>query len=186
MSAMAIPRLDIDHTALLVVDVQEKLLGHMHNADQLVAQAGKLIDAANALNMPIVVTEQYRKGLGATVPDLAARLDRAVANHEKLKFSGCIEPVRADLQRLGGRAVIVCGIEAHVCVLQTCLDLAENGYIVALATDAIGSRRAFDQQAAEQRMIQAGIIPTTVESAVFELVGEAGSTRFKAVLPIIK
>ena len=183
---MAIPRLNIDLTALLVVDVQEKLLGHMHNADALVAQAGKLIDAANALGLPVIVTEQYRKGLGATVPDLAARLHTAVGNHEKLKFSGCIEPVCDDLQRLGRRMVIVCGIEAHVCVLQTCLDLADNGYIVAVATDAIGSRRAIDQQAAEQRLIGARIIPSTVESAVLELVGEAGSDRFKAVLPIIK
>jgi len=186
MSAMIIPRLEIGHTALLVVDMQEKLLPHMHNADQLVAQAGKLIDAANALNIQIVVTEQYRKGLGVTVPYLATRLDKAVANHEKLKFSGCIEPVRADLQRFGSRAVIVCGIEAHVCVLQTCLDLAEDGYIVAVATDAIGSRRVFDQQVAEQRLAQAGIIPITVESAALELVGEAGTVRFKAVLPIIK
>ena len=79
----------------------------------------------------------------------------------------------------------MCGIEAHVCVLQTCLDLAEDGYIVAVATDAIGSRRVFDQQVAEQRLAQAGIIPITVESAAFELVGEAGTVRFKAVLPII-
>lgn len=183
---MAISRLRLDATALLVIDVQEKLLPHMHNAAQVVAQSGRLIDGAKALGVPILVTEQYRKGLGVTVPELGQRLADAVCNVEKLKFSACVEPIREELGRLGVRAVLVCGIEAHVCVLQSCLDLAEAGYIVAVALDAIGSRRSEDHAAAVQRMVQAQIVPTTVESALLELVHEAGTSRFKAVLPIIK
>ena len=183
---MPIARLQLGHTALLVVDIQEKLLPHMHNADQVVAQAGTLIDGAKALEIPILVTEQYRRGLGVTVPPLAKRLTDVVCNCEKLKFSACIEPIRNHLSRLGVRSVLVCGIEAHVCVMQSCLDLADAGYLVAVAVDAIGSRRPTDDAAAVQRMVQAQIVPTTVESALLELVHEAGTARFKAVLPLIK
>jgi len=183
---MPIQRLQLGHTALLVVDVQENLLPHMHNADQVVSQVGRLIDGANILEVPVLVTEQYRKGLGLTVPPLAQRLTGAVCNHEKLKFSAWIEPIRTELGRLGVRSVLVCGIESHVCVLQSCLDLADAGYIVAVALDAIGSRRPSDQSAAVERMVQAGIVPTSVESALLELVHEAGTSRFKAILPVIK
>ena len=166
--------------------MQERLLPAMHDAETLTTQAGRLIDGANALGLPVLVTEQYRKGLGATVQPIADRLAKAVCNHEKLKFSACIEPVRDELARRGVRAVIVAGIEAHVCVLQTCLDLADAGLIAAVAVDAIASRRPADRDAAIARMTQAGVVPTTVESALLELVHEAGTERFKAVLPIIK
>ena len=158
----------------------------MHNAAAVEAQAGRLIDALKLLDVPILATEQYRKGLGQTVPDLRRRLEGAAVIHEKLKFSACIEPVREELQRRSVRSVLVCGIEAHVCVLQTCLELADAGFVTGVALDAIGSRRESDQQAAVQRMIQAGIIPSTVESALFELMREAGGERFKAVLGLVK
>jgi nicotinamidase-related amidase len=183
---MATPRFNLEHTAILVVDLQEKLLPHMHNAAALTQQAGRLIDGANALGVPLLVTEQYRKGLGVTVPELASKLGGAACSYEKLKFSSCIEPVRETLAARGVRSVVVCGIEAHVCVLQTCLDLIDSGYVTALVTDAIGARRAADQEAAVMRMVQAGVVPTTVESLLLELVHEAGTPRFKAVLPIIK
>lgn len=183
---MALPRLRLGHTALLVVDVQEKLLPHIHNARQVVEQVGRLIDGANVLGIPVLVTEQYRKGLGPTVEPLSRRLAEAVCREEKLKFSACIEPIRQALSSRGVGAVLVCGIEAHVCVLQSCLDLLDCGYVTAVATDAIGSRRENDLEAALARMIQAGVVPTTVESALLELVHEAGGSKFKAVLPIIK
>jgi nicotinamidase-related amidase len=183
---MATPRFVLEHTAILVVDLQEKLLPHMHNAEAVTRQAGRLIDGANALGVPVLVTEQYRKGLGSTVPELASRLTGAACHQEKLKFSACIEPVREILAARGIRAVAVCGIEAHVCVLQTCLDLIDSGYVTAVVSDAIGSRRLTDQQAAERRMIQAGVVPTSVESLLLEWVHEAGTPRFKAILPIVK
>lgn len=182
---MPTPRLILDHALLLVVDVQEKLLPHMHNAEAVVRRAGVLIDGFTVLGRPILVTEQYRKGLGVTMAELAGKL-RGAQTFEKLKFSACIEPVRQALIEREARCVVVCGIEAHVCVLQTCLDLIDAGFVTALACDAIGSRRAEDQAAAVLRMTQAGVLPTTAESALLELVHEAGTERFKAVLPVIK
>jgi nicotinamidase-related amidase len=103
-----------------------------------------------------------------------------------MKFSAFIEPVREALARQGATTVLVCGIEAHVCVQQTCLDLLDAGYTAAVAVDAIDSRRAADRQAAVQRMVQAGVLPVTAESALLEMVREAGGERFKAVLPLIR
>ncbi len=183
---MAIPRLKAGSTALLVVDLQDKLVAAMREPQRLVSQAGRLIDGANVLGMPVLVTEQYRKGLGDTVPELAPRLVNAVCREEKLKFSACIEPVRAHLVDRQVRAVVVCGIEAHVCVLQSCLDLLEAGYITAIAVDAISSRRAPDQDAALQRLSNAGAIVTTVESALFEMMHEAGTDLFRRMLPLVK
>jgi len=181
-----LPRFDAERTALMVIDVQEKLLPHMHNAGVLVSQVGRLLDAAGALGLPTLVTEQYPKGLGKTVGGVAGRLPEGASTHEKVKFSACIEPVRKILAQKGIRCVLVCGIEAHVCVLQTCLDLADRGLTVGVVVDAIGSRRLGDQEVAVWRLIQAGIVPTTTEAAVLEMVHEAGGSRFKAVLPLIK
>ncbi|MCC6681954.1 MAG: isochorismatase family protein [Phycisphaeraceae bacterium] len=175
----------MEQSALLVVDVQEKLWPHMHNAQALLDRTGVLINGFVMLNRPIIVTEQYRKGLGLTVPPLAAKLHGATV-FEKLRFSGCIEPVQQALADCGASCVVVCGIEAHVCVLQTCLDLADAGLTTAVALDAIGSRRAIDQTAAVDRMMQAGILPTTAESALLELLHEAGTERFRAILPLIR
>lgn len=183
---MAVPRIYPSHTAVLVVDVQEKLLPHMHNREALLPQVVKLLDGARVLSVPVFVTEQYPGGLGRTVPQVFERLDPGVGRHEKLKFSACIEPVREELVKHGVRSVLVCGLEAHVCVLQTCLDLADSGYIAAVVTDAVGSRRESDQAAAVQRMVQAGVLPTTVEAALLELAHEAGGTCFRDLLRVIR
>ncbi len=183
---MATARLDLQTTAVLVVDVQEKLLPKMCNHEALVSQIDRFLAGANALSLPIMVTEQYPKGLGPTVRHLTDRLQNAVCRHEKRKFSAWSEPVRDSLVQRGIRTVVVCGIEAHVCVLQTCLDLADAGFVPAVIVDAIGSRRALDQNTAISRMVQAGVLPTTVESALLEMVQEADETLFKSVLPIIR
>ena len=188
---MSIPRLILGQTVVLVVDVQERLMAQIHQADRVAQQVGRLIDGAAALGLPILVTEQYPNGLGRTLHGISAKLDTAsscvdVCRHEKLKFSACIEPIRSKLVALRARSVLVCGVEAHVCVLQTCLDLIDGGLIAAVVADAVGSRRALDCQTAIDRMTQAGIVPTTVESALLELVHEAGGDRFRAVLPVIK
>lgn len=183
---MPVPRLLPGRTGLLLVDMQERLLPHIHAAEALTGQVGRLLDGANALGVPVLVTEQYRRGLGATVPALDARLAAAACRHEKLAFSACIPAVRTEIARRGLAAAIVCGIEAHVCVLQTCLDLLDAGLIVAVAADAVGSRRPADRDAALARLVQAGVVPTTVESALLELVREAGTPQFKAVLPVIR
>jgi nicotinamidase-related amidase len=183
---MAMPRIELETTALLAVDMQEKLLGIVEGGDSVVARAGLLIDGFNALTAPVLATEQYPQGLGATVEPIATRLGDAVERHEKLRFSACIEPILEPLRESGRRSVVICGIEMHVCVLQTALDLAEAGYVVAVAADACGSRRRVDYEAAAERMRQAGVIPTTAEAVLMEMVGAAGTGPFKAILPLIK
>lgn len=183
---MAIPRLTIDQTVLLVVDLQEKLLSVMRQADHVIDRSGVLISGCRALGVPIVVTEQYPAGLGPTVPAIRAKLADDQRIVEKLKFSAAVADVREALESLGCTTVLVCGIEAHVCVLQSALDLAEAGYVVAVAEDAIDSRRVQDGDAALRRMAQCGVVATTAESALLEMVGEAGTTEFGAILPLIR
>jgi len=182
---MPTPRLDPNRTALLVVDLQDRLVPVMHEHERLIRHAGRLIDGFNAMDLPVLVTEQYSKGLGPTVPELGRRLRTARCIQEKLKFTACVEPVRQELVASGARSVVIAGIEAHVCVTQTALDLIEAGYITAVAVDATSSRRPEDRDTAIQRMIQAGVLPMTVESVLFELVGEAGGDRFRSIRSIV-
>lgn len=181
-----VPRLLLGQTALLVVDVQERLLPAIHDCATVTQRVSLLLDAANVLDVPVLVTEQYPRGLGRTVEAVRQRLKPDVQIQEKLRFSACTQTTKAELQRVGARAVLVCGIEAHVCVLQTSLDLADAGFVTAVALDAVGSRRATDRDAAISRMVQANVLPTTVESAIFELLTQAGGPLFKALLPLIK
>lgn len=183
---MPIPRLNIDDTVLLVIDLQVRLLPVITDHEQVVAQSARLIDGCRALGLPMIATEQYRKGLGPTTPAIADRWTADTPVIEKLKFSACVEPVRRQLAELGRRTVLLCGIEAHVCVMQTALELAESGFVVAVAGDALGSRRPADRELALWRMMQAGIVPVSVEMALLEMVHEAGTERFKSVLPIIR
>mgnify|MGYP002624034996 FL=1 len=183
---MSMPRFMVGRSALLVVDVQEKLVPAMTDAEQLVASVGKLIDGMHLLKVPVLATEQYPRGLGPTVQPIAQRLASAVCVEEKLKFSACIEPVRAKLTEGRIHSVIVCGIEAHVCVQQTCLDLIQAGYVTGFVVDAITSRKAIDRDTAVQRLTQAGAVPVTVESVLFELMHEAGGEQFKALSKLVK
>ncbi|MEX0775131.1 MAG: isochorismatase family protein [Phycisphaeraceae bacterium] len=183
---MPIPRIASAHTAVLIVDMQAGLMPHIHDGDAVIAQTQRLLSGSAVLEVPMLVTEQYPKGLGATVPQVARHLDGAAARCEKLQFSAYVPQVKDELVRRGVRTVLVAGVEAHVCILQTCLDLAEQGYVVAVAVDAIGSRRAMDRDIAVRRLVQAGIVLTTVESALMEMVHDAGGPTFKAMLPIVK
>jgi nicotinamidase-related amidase len=184
---MAIPRIELGSAALLVIDVQQRLLPVMHNAAAVEAQAVRLIRGCRLMGLPIVVTEQYPKGLGpTTAPVTEALAGGATLIAEKMRFSALVPSVIESLAKHRVTTVLVCGIEAHVCVLQTCLDLMDRGIVPVLVHDAIGSRRPDDQAAAVARLTQAGVVPTTVESALLEMVQEAGTERFKAMLPIIK
>ena len=183
---MPTARLDADHSALLVIDLQEKLVPHMRDVPGLLESAGRLIDGFQAMGLPVLATEQYRKGLGPTVPPIAERLASAQDVFEKVRFSACIDPVRQRLANLGVRSVVLAGIEAHVCVLQTALDLIDAGLVTAVAVDAVSSRRSSDEEAARQRLVEAGALPTTVESVLFELAVEAGTDRFRRILELVK
>lgn len=170
---------------LLVIDLQEKLLPAMHESDACLAGAMKLIGAAKVLGVPTLVTEQYPQGLGHTVAPAREALGDAPC-FEKMLFSACIPAVREAIATLGSRQVIITGIEAHVCVQLTVLDLLREGKQVFVCVDAISSRRTLDRNVALDRMRQAGAVITTVESVVFELLGQAGGDKFKQILKIVK
>lgn len=183
---MAVPRLDPNHSAVLLVDLQEKLLPVMHEKTTVARRAGRLVQGANVLKVPVLLTEQYPKGLGRTVSAIAKQLDGAVCTDEKTRFSACSASIMRLLEKFDTKSVVLAGIESHVCVLQTCLDLLERGYMVALCEDAMSSRRPIDKKAAVDRMVQAGALPSTVESVLFELLGDASSPKFRELRTIIQ
>lgn len=171
-------------TALLVVDVQEKLLPFIANRAAVAWNVRRLIDGARVLGLPVAATEQYPKGLGATVPELAVRLGEIPS---KLTFSclgcpGIFEPWRG-----GGRhKILVAGIEAHVCVQQTVMDLLAEGFRVYVAVDAVGSRFDIDYRTALARMDSAGATLTTTEAALFEWCEVAGTPEFKSISALVR
>jgi len=166
-------------TALLVVDVQEKLAAAIADSPQLVWNIRRLMDGAKILGLPVVGTEQYPKGLGPTVGELAERLGPVPS---KLTFScgGCAE-LFEQLQSRGICKILVCGMEAHVCVQQTVLDLLADGWRVFVAADAVGSRFEVDYRIALDRMDSAGATLTTTEAALFEWCEVAGTPEFKEI-----
>lgn len=181
----AIFHLKREDTSLLIVDIQERLAPSMHDYERFVANCVLLARAARQLELPIVVTEQYPEKLGPTLPVIVEAAG-SVAPISKLLFSACTEATLDRLRAAGRSTILLCGNEAHVCVLQTALDLLEEGYTVFVAQDAISSRRESNKQVGWERMRHAGALPTSAESAVFELLREAGTPDFKALLPFIK
>ena len=178
-------RINRRKAGLVVVDIQERLLPAIFEKERVVQNAVRLIRAAQVLSVPVLATEQYRKGLGATVAEVAAAM-AGFAPLEKLTFSSCGAPAFAKaLQAHGVKDVILCGIEAHVCVQQTAIDLMKD-YFVYVVADAIGSRHRHDHKVAVERLRDCGAVITTVESAVFELLRQAGTDQFKQVLPLFK
>lgn len=171
-------------TALLVIDVQEKLVPKILDADPLVRNIGFLTDAARLLNMPVQCTEQYPRGLGETVAELR---DRLPVRPDKVAFSSCAVPaVVQSLHREARPKVVLCGIETHVCVLHTALDLLALDFRVYVVVDAVSSRYRIDHDVALRRLERAGAILTTSEMCVFEWIGGAGHPQFKAVSQLIQ
>jgi nicotinamidase-related amidase len=175
-----------DTTALLVIDVQEKLLPAIHGADGVAAKAVILIKAARILGIPVLWAEQYPKGLGPTVESLATALD-GLKPIDKVAFSCLREPAFSEaLGESGRRKLLMTGIETHVCVQQTALDALNQGYEAFVCRDATGSRAPIEHDAALARMAAKGVDLVTVESALFELLGEARTPEFKEILPLIR
>lgn len=174
-----------DNALLLVVDVQDRLLPAIHDNAAVVDACRRMIEAAKVLEVPMMVTEQYPEGIGRTCQALLQCLGDAPL-YTKTRFSACVEPVVEKLASLGRPNVILVGIEAHVCVMQTTLDLLRLGYTPCLCADAVGSRRPHDRDTAIERLRQAGAIITTTESVTFELMGQADTEVFRQVLKIVK
>lgn len=174
--------LDRSRTALVVVDVQEAFRKAVLDFDGVAAKAGVLVRAAKILGTPLVITEQYPTGLGSTVPELADHLDGAEPLAKTVFSSAAAEGFGLD----GRDQVLVCGIEAHVCVSQTAHDLLDRDAEVHVASDAVSSRSVEDKEAGLRKMESAGAILTSVEMALFELLGEAGSDEFKRIQKLVK
>jgi len=173
-----------DHAMLVVVDVQERLNRVM--ADQRhVPRIRVLLAAFRALGLPVVVTEQYPAGLGPTLPELAAAPDSPAL--EKMSFS-CArdEAFLRALEERRPRQVVLTGIEAHVCVSQTALDLTRAGYQVHVPHDAVNSRRPADRLWSLQRLARSGVVVTTTESALFEILERCGTDDFRTVSRLVK
>jgi len=175
-----------DRSQLLVVDVQERLAPAIDDTSAIERQIGLLLDAARELSVPVIVSEQYRKGLGATLPGLLARIPGAQPL-EKIEFS-CFanDGLRAALTSDSRHSTIICGTEAHVCVLQTALEMRAAGLAVYVVADAVGSRRPESRRIALERMRAAGIDVVTTEMVLFEWLRSAAAPEFKAVSRLIR
>ena len=177
-------KLDRSRAALVVVDMQEAFRTAVLDFDQVARNVATLVRGARILGVPTLVTEQYPEGLGRTVPEVSEHLD--VTPIEKVSFSaveasgfpGALHEARRD-------QVLLCGIEAHVCVNQTVLDLLEDGLEVHVAQDGVGSRFERDRQVGLAKAERAGAVITSVETALFELVGRAGTDEFKRVQSLV-
>lgn len=175
-------KLDAARTTLIVVDVQEGFRKAIPDFERIAKATATLIEGAQTIGIPIVVTEQYPKGLGETAPEVADRLPEGTEPLKKVCFSAA----EADDFNLGGRdQALVCGIETHVCVNQTVLDLLESGTEVQVAEDAVASRFEENKRVGLQKMEGAGAVLTSVETALFELLGRAGTDEFKRIQKLI-
>ena len=174
-------------TVLVAIDFQERMIPAMRKGAEAVAEAVKLIKGCTAIGCPVLVTQQYTKGLGGSVTEIQDAFE-SFEHIEKSSFSAMGEEhFREVLKGLGKKSVILCGVEAHVCVLESALDMIEAGYDVFLATDAISSRKKKDERMAVIRMIHSGVTPTTVESALFELLdNDSKSDTFKTISRLVK
>lgn len=175
-----------DRSQLLVVDVQERLLPAIDGADAILANLGVLVEAASCLEVPVTVSEQYPKGLGATVPAIA---DHPAADVRlgKLEFSCARNGAITDrVVSLGRQQMVIAGVEAHVCVLQSALDFASRGHSVHVVADATGSRRPGSKATALARLQAAGVTVVTTEMVVFEWLGSAGTDVFRRLSKLIR
>ncbi len=183
---MPLARLKPETTCLLIIDVQERLIGDMLESPRLIERCRFLARCAGVLGIPVAVTEQYVKGLGHTVKPIAEAVPPETPVFEKTRFSACVEPVRDWLQATGRANVLICGIEAHVCVLQTGLDLLHLGKLVFAVSDAISAGEADQIAPAIRRLERAGAVVTGCVSATYELLRDAADPRFRQCLSLVK
>ena len=173
-------------TVLVIIDVQEKLFPHMAEKEQIAQNVAKLIRFAEITKIPVMLTEQYPKGLGRTIPEVR-RLIPSIQPIEKVEFN-CwgSEEFKASLGKLEAKTLIITGIESHICVTQTAIDGLSNGYKVYVISDAVSSRSLDDKSIAIERMRQSGVTIVSTEMLIYELLGRAGTVEFKEALQLVK
>ena len=185
---MARRRLEAERCALAVIDIQEKLLPPIFQKDQLVRNAQLLIRAAGNLKIPSMLTTQYAKGLGATVPEVSSLLAGSETIDKTLFSCFGSEAFCSALKRLPGQrnTLLLCGMESHICVMQTALGALREGYLVHVASDAVGSRTEWNWKIGLERMRAAGAVISSTEMMIYELMQSSSSAAFKELLPHLK
>lgn len=173
---------------LVVIDMQEPFLRGIHDRERLLSNVRLLIQAAAILKVPMLPTVQYAERMGGLVPDVAQALPADVCDPlDKLCFSGAgSADFQSALAALGRRQILLCGVETHICVSQTALDLAAQGYQVHVAADAVSARSLEKHKLGMERMRDSGVLPCASEAAVYELLREAGTPEFKEILNLVK
>ncbi len=175
-----------DGTVLVVIDVQEKLFAKVEEKERVAENICRLIRFAEIVRIPIVVTEQYLKGLGPTIPEIR-ELTSSIKPIEKVEFS-CLasSAFKEKMDEVHARNLVLTGIEAHICVAQTALEALTNGYGVYVVSDAVSSRRREDKNVAIERMRQQGVAIVTSEMLMYEILRRAGTPEFKRALELVK
>jgi len=175
-----------DRAVLLVVDIQDAFAKHIHEMDRVIARSCVMIKAAQALQLPVIVTQQYPQGLGQTLPQVAQVLGQCT-RYDKVTFSCCQDDaVKEALLATGRDQVLLIGIEAHVCILQTCYDLMALDLQPYVAVDAVSSRRLSDMQIAFDRLGRDNVVLTTTEAAIMEMTVSSKHQAFRDISKIIK
>jgi len=174
-----------EETVLLVIDIQERLVPAMKYGEQVIQNTNILISLAQKLGVPIVVTEQYPKGLGKTVSEVRNNLEESLT-YEKMTFSGCTSEVTTALKGLGRKKIIITGMETHVCVFQTVRDLLVDGYQVFVVGDAVCSRTKGNYLNGLSLMSSMGAVVTNTETVFFDLMKQAGTPLFRELSKLIK
>lgn len=177
--------LNKEETVLMIIDIQERLVPVMKYREQVIKNTSSLISIAKELDIPLIVTEQYPKGLGNTVRTISSNFSENTII-EKISFTGFTEEVREALSKTGRKRIIVTGMEAHVCVFQTVRDLLNHGYYVFLVSDAVCSRTKENYINGLSLMSEMGAVVTNTETVFFDLMKEAGTPEFKALSKLIK
>jgi len=180
--------IQVDECALVVVDIQEKLLPPIFNKEEMVSNSQLLIRFAQIFNIPVLLTTQYTKGLGPVIAEIAS-LVPGTAPIDKLEFSCFAKDTFCNaVKSLPGQrnTMLLCGMEAHICVLQTALDALNNGYLVHVASDAIGSRAVDNWRVGIDRMRSAGCVISSTEMMMYELMRRSGTAEFKEILAYLR
>lgn len=175
-----------EETLLLIIDIQEKLSSVMKYEDEVIENTLILLEASKLMDIPVIITEQYPKGIGTTVNKIKEEIDDTVEIFEKTSFTACTEDVVASLEKFGRKKIIITGMETHVCVFQTARDLIERGYEVFIARDAVCSRTKENFLNALELMKDMGAVITNTETITFDLLKKAGTPEFKTLSKLIK
>lgn len=177
--------LDSEDSVLMIIDIQEQLVPVMKYGAEVIKNTNILIAIAKELKIPIIVTEQYPKGLGKTVPEIRSNIEE-VFPYEKITFSAYTDKVALDLEKIGRKKVIITGMETHICVLQTARDLLAAGFKVFLVKDAVCSRTCENYLNGLSQMSLMGALVTNTETVFFDLMKKAGTPQFKRLSKLIK